>query len=166
MPSVPLDGTDSVQGLRTLERLRAADLLDTLQNKSKYKSDANIGDRHRTARRRRYQRYKGPFVEYSTLEDLKRDPRPWKDFSGHNASGRGDDRYFDVPACLDLLAERIDVRAHRHDVLVVSLFTVSCHDTGEPGLFPGKLYASIAMHFDNSHIFEAQIHHWDPNDKL
>jgi hypothetical protein len=135
VPSVPLDGTDSVQGLRTLERLRAAELLDTLQNDSQCKSDKSARERQRAARRRRYQRYKGPFVEYSTLEDLKRDPQSWKDFSGYSSRDRGDERHFDVPARLDLLAERIDVRAHRQGAVQL-LITVSCYNTGEFGLFP------------------------------
>ena len=113
-PSVPLDGTDTVQGLQTLERLRAARLL------APNGGAGGAPTRGRQAaqaappsRRRRYQRYKGPYLEQLALDDLKKDPRPWSQFSG---VGAGDGApvalahgSYTVPASLDLLCERMEV---------------------------------------------------------
>lgn len=106
VPSVPLEGSDTVQGLRTLERLRAAELL-SLDDPKKLKH-SSIDTRRK--RRSRYQRYKGPFIEYLGVEDFKRDGKSWQEFGGQNTGTRGITRCFDVAASLDLLAERVDVR--------------------------------------------------------
>lgn len=107
VPSVPLEGSDTVQGLRTLERLRAAELLSSVHGREN--SGSSAGGKKRS-RRSRYRRYKGPFIEYLGVEDLKGDGKPWKEFGGQQ-TGRGEtSRCFDVSASLDLLAERVDVR--------------------------------------------------------
>ena len=106
VPSVPLEGSDTVQGLRTLERLRAADLLS-------HSGDADEKRKtKRASRRSRYQRYKGPFIEYLGVDALTQgDGKPWKEFGGQQVGRREmDGRCFDVSGSLDLLAERIDVR--------------------------------------------------------
>jgi len=119
-PGVPLEGTETVDGLRQLERLRAASLLNN--------GNRNAGGAGGQAaapaqnRRRRYQRYKGPFLEQLSVDDLKKNPRPWSQFSGitnitapnagagagaiHRISIQG----YTFPASLDLLCERIEVR--------------------------------------------------------
>lgn len=108
-PSVPLDGTDTVQGLQTLERLRAARLLP---------NNATGGPPNGTrqappappSRRRRYQRYKGPYLEQLAIDDLKKDPRPWAQFTGVPAGDGGPlGSSYTVPASLDLLCERMEV---------------------------------------------------------
>jgi hypothetical protein len=96
--SVPLEGTDTVQGLRTIDRLRAAELLDTPAQRSNTKNTRS--------RRSAYKRYKGPFLEYLGVEDFKRDCKPWDAFAGMDSASEG--RRFDVPASLDALAERVD----------------------------------------------------------
>lgn len=109
VPSVPLEGSDTVQGLRTLERLRAAELLSV---EGTYRNSRHDRDKIRSSRprRSRYQRYKGPFIEFLGAEDLTREGKPWKEFGGQMTSKRNGTRFFDVPASLDLLSERIDVR--------------------------------------------------------
>ncbi|KAG7674060.1 hypothetical protein NADE_004252 [Nannochloris sp. 'desiccata'] len=119
-PGVPLDGTDTVEGLRQLERLRAASLLNS--------SNRNAGGQAAPPaqhRRRRYQRYKGPFLEQLSVDDLKNDPRPWSQFSGipsitAPAGGGGGGgggiirsslQGYTFPASLDLLCERIEENA-------------------------------------------------------
>jgi hypothetical protein len=123
-PGVPLEGTDTVEGLRNLERLRAASLLNNANGNAN-----GAGGAGRPAappaqnRRRRYQRYKGPFLEQLSVDDLKKDPRPWAQFSGITTTtapapagaggGQNNNRIsmqgYTFPASLDLLCERIEV---------------------------------------------------------
>jgi hypothetical protein len=119
-PGVPLEGTDTVEGLRQLERLRAASLLNNgNRNATGAGGQAAPPVQHR---RRRYQRYKGPFLEQLSVDDLKKYPRPWSQFSGITnvttpAAGGGSIYRISVqgytfPASLDLLCERIEVRGN------------------------------------------------------
>jgi len=109
-PSVPLEGSDTVQGLQAIERLRAAELLEGRKQQNVGKSrSSNIEESRVRGRRAQYRRYKGPFLEYLSFDDLKRDPRRWSEFFGtDNPLSRGESN-ISVPASLDLLAERIDV---------------------------------------------------------
>jgi hypothetical protein len=122
-PGVPLEGTDTVEGLQNLERLRLASLL----NNGNPANGAGGGNRQAAPpaenRRRRYQRYKGPFLEQLSVDDLKKDPRPWSQFSGITSTnttpaagggGGGNTTRFlvqgyTIPASLDLLYERVEV---------------------------------------------------------
>lgn len=105
VPSVPLEGTDTVRGLSTLERMRTAELIVSDKNHKDKPKKENAGVR------RRYQRYRGPFVEFLGLEDVKRDAKSWREFGGQRSSKvPHDGGSFSVPASLDLLAERVDVR--------------------------------------------------------
>jgi len=102
VPSVPLEGSDTVQGLQTIDRLRAAELLDTSATQGRQVQK-------KRSRRSKYTRYRGPFIEYLAVDDFKEDAKPWKQFfsaqdSVHHADGRG----FDVPISIDALAERMD----------------------------------------------------------
>lgn len=94
--SVPLDGSDTVRGLRTLER-------ETLLNSDAVQPAAEQQHaRPVAAGRRHYQRYKGPFIEQLTLEDLQAEPKPWKAFLGSSTS-------YNVPASVAVLMERMEV---------------------------------------------------------
>ena len=108
-PSVPLEGSETVQGLRTLERLRAASLLSDGSSTSGGGPTAAGAARNAAppapSRRRRYQRYKGPFIEHLSTDDLKKDPRPWSQFSGRSEEATFS---FSIPASLDFLCERLD----------------------------------------------------------
>lgn len=111
VPSVPLEGTDTVRGLSTLERMRTAELIVSDRNHKDKPKKEHAGVRQR------YQRYKGPFVEFLGLEDVKRDAKSWSEFGGRrgNKVPRGGGS-FSIPASLDLLAERVDVRWHQEYV--------------------------------------------------
>ena len=103
VPSVDLDGTDTVEGLKTLDRLRAARLLDLdappKNNKNSKKS---------VSRRKAYKRYKGPFIECIGIDEFQRAPKPWSDFVGNSVAATSAAATFDVPASLDALFERVD----------------------------------------------------------
>lgn len=108
-PSVPLEGSETVQGLRTLERLRSASLLERERANSSRGAAAVEASQNR---RRRYQRFKGPFLEQMTTDDFKKAPHPWKQFVGLGDEGlmlKG----YNVPASVDILCERIEVRLIR-----------------------------------------------------
>jgi hypothetical protein len=106
--AVPLEGTDTVPGLRTLERLRAANLLNN--------GDASGAGRGaqppRASRRQSYQRFKGPYIEQMTTQELQKDPKPWKLFLGDAEQGLSA-QGFNVPASVDVLSERTEVRRRR-----------------------------------------------------
>jgi hypothetical protein len=110
-PSVPLEGSETVQGLRTLERLLTANLLNGTVD-----GDGRGGARNGSAssghelfsRRRRYQRYKGPYLEQLTVDDLKKDPKPWKQFAPVEG-WRWNTLEYSIPATLELMCERIEV---------------------------------------------------------
>jgi hypothetical protein len=104
-PTVPLEGSDTVQGLRTLERMRIANLL-TPNGASG--SGRGAGATPAPSRRRNYQRFKGPFIDHMGIEDFKRDPQPWTRFLRNGEKDRWQDVY-NVPASVDVLAERVDV---------------------------------------------------------
>ena len=108
-PGVPLDGTDTVTGLRQLARaaelVRVTGLLDAAGRNGKRGAGARWGanpppppKHHRPpftgapslssppsitkgfAPGRRYARYKGPYLESLRPGDLQRPPRPWAEF--------------------------------------------------------------------------------------
>lgn len=127
-PSVPLEGSDTVQGLQAIERLQTVERLEGRehQGKGKYGSECNETSMER-GRRARYRRYKGPFLEYLSIDDLKRDPRRWSEFFGtDNALSRGKCN-ISIPASLDLLAERIDVRVPANNVYLFHGY--ACYDS-------------------------------------
>lgn len=110
-PSVPLEGSETVQGLRTLERLLTANR--AAQNGGTTDGIGTSGAQHGSAadfssRRRRYQRYRGPFLEHLTIDDLKKDPRPWKQFAAVEGS-RWTTLDYSIPATLDFMCERVEV---------------------------------------------------------
>lgn len=104
-PAVPIEGSDTVQGLRTLERLRASNLL----NNDNPRTSGRAASASKPSRRSKYQRFKGPFIEHMTIEDLKRDPKPWKVFAINGDDAQLHDAY-NIPASLDILFERFEVR--------------------------------------------------------
>ncbi|PRW61143.1 Prenylated rab acceptor PRA1 isoform A [Chlorella sorokiniana] len=106
---VPLEGSDTVQGLRNLERMRLAELLQEptsvtfASGRAGTSSTATNGG----GWRRRFQRYRGPFIEQLAVEDLKADPKPWAVFWRGSESGRWAAAY-NLPASLDVLHERTE----------------------------------------------------------
>ena len=129
--SVPLDGTDTVMGLRTIERLQAANLLQSRAQDNTVARHHHPSDTPTAARRRRYRRYKGPFIEYLALEDFTKSPRPWDQFFSFSSPSSPppnppqppnasmsrfllDNTSYTIPASMDLLYERIDVRSYYH----------------------------------------------------
>jgi hypothetical protein len=110
-PSVPLEGSDTDQGLQAIERSQTVERLEGRKHQGKGKHGSLSNETWREgSRRARYRRYKGPFLEYLSIGDLKRDPRRWSEFFGaDDALSRGKCN-ISIPASLDLLAERIDVR--------------------------------------------------------
>lgn len=121
-PSVPLEGTDTVEGLRSLEQHMHISRTLNFSSSSQIKHDFGENPRKGPGddklhgwkeRRRRYRRYKGPFVEQLHLEDLKKEPQPWNNFFGRSSvenrrNGAEDRSAYSIPASLDLLSERID----------------------------------------------------------
>jgi hypothetical protein len=96
-PSVPLDGTDTVRGLRALERLSLV---------GGEKAQSGVAHRHTPVidtGRRHYKRYKGPFLEQLTLEDVQATPKPWGTFMGGPTA-------YSLPASMTVLQERLEVR--------------------------------------------------------
>lgn len=83
--AVPLAGTDSVMGLRQLERLA----------------------HRRPSMRTRYRRFQGPFLEYLTLEDMTRTPRDWRQFWNCDPKNMRLSSY-SIPGSADALSERIE----------------------------------------------------------
>lgn len=82
-PGVPLEGTDTVQGLRILERQRLAEALQQPADGSG-SAAAAAG----AGWRRRFQRYRGPYIEQLSTEDLKREPRSWAVFWKGSETGQ------------------------------------------------------------------------------
>lgn len=99
-PCVPLDGTESVMGLQTLNRLQRAGI-DPFQPNPP--SDAA----ERTRRPRAYQRYRGPYLDQLTVEDIKRPAAPWKQFFYNGEHGKWSESY-NVPEDLAMLQERME----------------------------------------------------------
>ena len=107
---VPLEGTDTVQGLRTLERMRMAELLQEPSPATFASGRGGNGAAPSSGGwRRRFQRYRGPFIEQLAVEDLKANPKPWAVFWRGSEGGRWADAY-NLPASLDVLHERTEVR--------------------------------------------------------
>lgn len=92
-PGVPLEGTDTVAGLRMLERQRLSQLLSSVDpGGDGGRGGAAAGGPAAAAAgggwRRSFQRYRGPFIEHLTTEDLKAAPKSWGVF--WKGSERGD----------------------------------------------------------------------------
>ena len=116
-PSVPLEGSDTVEGLLSLERMAANSFIDgpsVLSRGRSQRISVGAGASGTEHRRKRYRRFRGPYVEQLTLEDLNKQPRSWKAFVGmeeNDGDGRrGMERKhgYSVPANLDLLSERME----------------------------------------------------------
>lgn len=78
-PGVPLEGSDTVQGLRTLERRRMTEMLQQPAGGATAGAAAAAGGGV-GGWQRRFQRYRGPFVEQLSTEDLKQAPKNWTVF--------------------------------------------------------------------------------------
>ncbi|KAL4419286.1 hypothetical protein ABPG77_008336 [Micractinium sp. CCAP 211/92] len=110
-PGVPLEGTDTVEGLRTLERQRLAELLQQQAAGSNIGSGGNAVSGSRGSNggwRRAFTRYRGPFIEQLTLEDMKQAPKSWAVFwRGSERAGAAAEAY-SLPASLAVLHERTE----------------------------------------------------------
>jgi hypothetical protein len=100
-PGVPLEGSDTVQGLRTLERLRRFELLQAPEG-------PDGGGGSGGGWRRAFLRYKGPFVEQLTADDLQQAPKSWRLFWRGTEHGQAAQAY-NLPASLEVLVERTEV---------------------------------------------------------
>lgn len=89
--SVPLEGTDKVEGLHVIER-------DAVNHK-----DEERVSQHFISPRAD----KGGLVQDLTVEDVKAEPRPWVEFAGWGAASV--DEAYNVPVDLSALSFRIEV---------------------------------------------------------
>jgi hypothetical protein len=105
-PGVPLEGSDTVQGLRTLERLRRAELLPDV---GEARGGGGGGGGGNGGWQRAYQRYRGPYLEQLTSADLQAAPKGWALFWRGGERGRAADAY-SLPATLAVLRERAEAR--------------------------------------------------------
>ena len=103
-PGVPLEGSDTVQGLRTLERLRRFELLQAPEGPGGGGGGGGSGGGWRRA----FLRYKGPFVEQLTADDLQQAPKSWRLFWRGTEHGQAAQAY-NLPASLEVLVERTEV---------------------------------------------------------
>lgn len=113
LASLPSRPPYCVQGLRNLERMRLAELLQEPTPATFASGRAGSGAAAGSGGggwRRRFQRYRGPFIEQLAVEDLKADPKPWAVFWRGSEAGRWAAAY-SLPASLDVLHERTEVRA-------------------------------------------------------
>lgn len=118
-PAVPLEGSDTVQGLSTLERLRRAELLPDAGEARHGGGNGGGG-----GWRRAYQRYRGPYLEQLTGADLQAAPKGWALFWHGGERGSAADAY-SLPASLAVLRERAEVRA-RDPVISSGLRVSGC----------------------------------------
>lgn len=107
-PGVPLEGSETVEGLRTLERLRLAELLQQQQGGGGDAGGGRAGGRAGGSWQRAFQRYRGPFIEQLGPDDLKQDPKSWSIFWKGSERGQAAEAY-NLPASLAVLHERTEV---------------------------------------------------------
>ena len=103
-PAVPLEGSDTVEGLQALERRR---LTEALSGGAAVGAAAAGRAGAAATGRRAFQRYRGPFIDQLSIEDLKAAPKSWALFwrGGERASAA--DAY-SLPASLAVLHERTE----------------------------------------------------------
>ena len=94
--SVPLDGSEAVLGLRQLQRH---------QDGQKLARALEPAGQASTSGRTESARYKGPFIDQLTLDDLARPPRPWAQFFTGGPAGPWTAAY-NVPEHTAMLRER------------------------------------------------------------
>ncbi|KAI3432223.1 hypothetical protein D9Q98_003785 [Chlorella vulgaris] len=122
LTSVPLEGTDTVPGLRTLERLRMAELLHAPPEAAPpvrggafraFRSFRGGGGGTAVAApaagdwQRCYQRYRGPFIEQLGVDELQQAPKNWDVFWKGSDKGQLAAAY-NLPASIAVLRERIE----------------------------------------------------------
>ena len=110
-PSVPLDGSSTVLGLRDLDKhLRAAEAIAELEKQTprdRQQQSPQLVHGSRPS----YQRYKGPYLEQLTASDLQRQPQDWQNFAGVQPQSRSSNswaNHFNVPEHLSMLSERME----------------------------------------------------------
>lgn len=113
-PSVPLDGTETVRGLLALEKHH---LLESFSDQN---SQPMPREQLFRSGRRYYQRYRGPFVEDITVDDLKRSPKPWNLFFGDGSGA------YNVPCDTSVLQERMEVGDYSSGLCCVHMFVQRC----------------------------------------
>ncbi|KAL4424091.1 hypothetical protein ABPG75_001392 [Micractinium tetrahymenae] len=111
-PGVPLEGTDTVEGLCALERLRLAELLRQQAAGNGAGGSGGSGNCSgsrggNSGWRRAFTRYRGPFIEQLGLEDLKQAPKSWAVFWKGSERGAAADAY-NLPASIAVLHERTE----------------------------------------------------------
>lgn len=155
-PSVPLDGSDTVAGLRTLERLRASNLLPP-NNGPSTSSRAPPTESAWASRRRKYQRFKGPFIEHLTVDDMKKNPKPWNQFTINGENGRLQDAY-NVPATLDILAERFEenIATYLPNYLRLALLVIMLTFYLRPIALFGAISLAASMYLNLTRVLQEQ----------
>ena len=110
-PSVPLDGSTTVLGLRDLDKhLRAVEAIAELEKQTPRDRQQQIPDIVHGSRPS-YRRYKGPYLEQLKANDLQRQPQNWQSFVGgqsRNGSCSSWANSFNAPENLGMLAERME----------------------------------------------------------
>ena len=119
-PGVPLEGSDTVQGLRQIDHLRRTEMLKQSLGvpggghhapcTSPVPALRAIPSRWMIApagNRQQYERYKGPYLSQLTAEHLQQQPRPWPEFIYASRTGARDMAY-NVPSHTRMLWERME----------------------------------------------------------
>ena len=128
-PAVPLDGSDTVLGLRDLDRHnRATKEAEALAELAKQAS--SMQQRSQPQGRTQQKRYQGPYIHQLTLQDLRRQPQDWQQFVGvesHAGPCSSWAASFNVPEHLTMLAERLEENLVHFLVSMSPLFLyISC----------------------------------------
>lgn len=127
-PSVPLDGSETVLGLRDLDKHhRATKEAEALAERSKQTS--SVQQRSRPQSRSQHRRYQGPYIHQLTLQDLRRQPQDWQHFIGmesHSGPCTSWAASFNVPEHVNMLAERLEENLIHF--LVSTLSANACHE--------------------------------------
>ena len=109
-PSVPLDGTDTVLGLRALDNYqRASEQAEAVAGLAKH--PGSVQRIQQPQKRIQYHHYKGPYLEQLTPQHLRKQPQDWQLFIGMESQTGARTSWaanFNVPENLAMLGERLE----------------------------------------------------------